>query len=446
MGNFIIRNAQLVNEGKIFTADVLVKGDRIEKIDSGFDVLFKVDEIDAQGKHLIPGLIDDQVHFREPGLTHKATIATESAAAVAGGVTSFMEMPNVNPATLTQVLLEEKYAIAARVSPANYSFYMGVSNDNYEEVMRTPLNTVCGIKIFMGSSTGSMLVDNPEILEKIFAHTPHLITTHCEHEPSVRARKAEFEAQYGDKLTAAFHPIIRNEEVCYKSSSFAVNLARQHNTRLHVLHLTTAEELELFTNKIPLKDKRITAEVCVHHLLFDADDYEKYGNNIKCNPAIKDKRHKVELLKALLDNRIDVIATDHAPHTMEEKAQHYNQAPAGLPLVQHSLNVLLQMYHEGKISLEKIVEKSSHAVAECYKVKDRGYLREGYFADVVLVNIEQEWKVEKSNILHKCGWSPFEGKTFKGAVLKTFVNGNLSYDGGKLTGAVAGKRLTFAHS
>ncbi len=445
MANYIIRNAQLVNEGKIFNADVLIKNDRIERIDTGLGVNFNAEEIDAEGLFLIPGLIDDQVHFREPGLTHKASIATEAKAAVAGGVTSFMEMPNVNPATLTQQLLEEKYKIASNVSAANFSFYMGVSNDNYDEVMQTPLNTVCGLKIFMGSSTGNMLVDKHDILERVFASAQHLIATHCEHEPTVRERKAEFEHLYGDKLNASFHPIIRNEDVCFRSSKEAVELAKKHNTRLHILHITTAEELILFTNSIPLAEKRITAEVCVHHLWFDADDYAQLGNKIKCNPAIKDKRHKPELLKALLDNRIDVIATDHAPHTAEEKALHYNQAPAGLPLVQHSLNVLLQMYHDGKLSLEKIVEKSSHAVADCFKVKERGYLREGYFADAVLVDLNKEWVVSKENILYKCGWSPFEGKTFKGQVQKTFVNGNLSFNNGRLIEQPFGKRLEFTH-
>jgi dihydroorotase len=445
MANYIIRNAQLVNEGKIFNADVLIKNDRIERIDTGLGVNFNAEEIDAEGLFLIPGLIDDQVHFREPGLTHKASIATEAKAAVAGGVTSFMEMPNVNPATLTQQLLEEKYKIASNVSAANFSFYMGVSNDNYDEVMQTPLNTVCGLKIFMGSSTGNMLVDKHDILERVFASAQHLIATHCEHEPTVRERKAEFEYLYGDKLNASFHPIIRNEDVCFRSSKEAVELAKKHNTRLHILHITTAEELILFTNSIPLAEKRITAEVCVHHLWFDADDYAQLGNKIKCNPAIKDKRHKPELLKALLDNRIDVIATDHAPHTAEEKALHYNQAPAGLPLVQHSLNVLLQMYHDGKLSLEKIVEKSSHAVADCFKVKERGYLREGYFADAVLVDLNKEWVVSKENILYKCGWSPFEGKTFKGQVQKTFVNGNLSFNNGRLIEQPFGKRLEFTH-
>jgi len=445
MANYIIRNAQLVNEGKIFNADVLIKNDRIERIDTGFGVNFNAEEIDAEGLFLIPGLIDDQVHFREPGLTHKASIATEAKAAVTGGVTSFMEMPNVNPATLTQQLLEEKYKIASNVSAANFSFYMGVSNDNYDEVMQTPLNTVCGLKIFMGSSTGNMLVDKHDILERVFASAQHLIATHCEHEPTVRERKAEFEHLYGDKLNASFHPIIRNEDVCFRSSKEAVELAKKHNTRLHILHITTAEELILFTNSIPLAEKRITAEVCVHHLWFDADDYAQLGNKIKCNPAIKDKRHKPELLKALLDNRIDVIATDHAPHTAEEKALHYNQAPAGLPLVQHSLNVLLQMYHDGKLSLEKIVEKSSHAVADCFKVKERGYLREGYFADAVLVDLNKEWVVSKENILYKCGWSPFEGKTFKGQVQKAFVNGNLSFNNGQLIEQPFGKRLEFTH-
>ncbi len=446
MENFIIRNATLVNEGKTFSADVLLKNGRIERIDGSFDVPFKATEINAEKLHLIPGLIDDQVHFREPGLTHKADIASESKAAVAGGVTSFMEMPNVNPPTLTQQLLEEKYAIASKVSPANYSFYMGVSNDNFDEVMKTPLNTVCGLKIFMGSSTGNMLVDNTAILEKVFSSTPHLIATHCEHEPSVVQRKNEFEAKYGDKLDASFHPVIRNEEVCYASSSAAVALAKKHNTRLHVLHITTEEELKLFTNEIPLAQKRVTAEVCVHHLWFDADDYAMLGNKIKCNPAIKDKRHKAALLAALLDDRIDVLATDHAPHTIDEKNMHYSKAPAGLPLIQHPLNILLGFYHDGKISLEKIVEKYAHAVATCFKVKERGYLREGYHADLVLIDTEKEWKVETRNLLYKCGWSPFEGNTFKGSIEKTFVNGILVFSNGDVMPAANGSRMEFSHS
>ena len=439
----IIRNATLVNEGKIFNADVLIKGERLERIDSGFDVKFQAAEVNAEGKYLMPGLIDDQVHFREPGLTHKATIGSEARAAVAGGVTSFMEMPNVQPPTLTQALLEEKYHIASQTALANYSFYMGVSNNNFEEVMKTPLENVCGVKIFMGSSTGNMLVDDAQILEKIYASTPHLIAVHCELEPLVKERKAAFEAEYGDKLNASFHPVIRNEEVCFRSSSFAVALAKKHNTRLHILHITTAEELELFSNEIPLAQKKITAEVCVHHLLFTADDYERLGNKIKCNPAIKDKRHSPELLKALLDGRIDVFATDHAPHTTEEKNQHYNTAPAGVPLVQHSLNVMLQFYHEGKISLPQIVEKGSHAVATCFKVKERGYLREGYFADVVLLDVNREWQVKKDNIYYKCAWSPFEDKTFRGSVEQTFVNGNSVFNSGSFNEAVKGKRLLF---
>lgn len=439
----IFKNATLVNEGKIFTADILVKGDRIERIDSSFEVKFNAQEINAEGKYLIPGLIDDQVHFREPGLTHKAEIYTEARAAVAGGVTTFMEMPNVKPATLTQELLEEKYALAAKKSLANFSFYMGVSNDNFDEVMKTPLNNVCGLKIFMGSSTGNMLVDDTAILEKVFSSTQHLIATHCEHEPSVRQRKAEYEAQYGDKLDASFHPIIRNEEVCYLSSSAAVALAKKYNTRLHILHITTTEELALFTNKIPLSEKRITSEVCVHHLLFSADDYAQYGNKIKCNPAIKDKRHKPELLKALLDGTIDVFATDHAPHTLDEKNQHYNLAPAGVPLVQHSLNAMLRLYFEGKISLEQIVQKGCHAVAECFKVKERGYLREGYFADLALLDLEKEWKVMQENIYYKCGWSPFKGEIFKGKVLQTFVNGNCVFSNDIFNEAIKGQRLLF---
>lgn len=439
----IIRNATLVNEGKIFNADVLMKNERIERIDSGFDVKFQAEEIDAEGKYLLPGLIDDQVHFREPGLTHKANIETEARAAVAGGVTSFMEMPNVKPATLTQQLLEEKYEIGARTSLANFSFYMGVSNDNFDEVMKTPLHNVCGLKIFMGSSTGNMLVDDAAILERVFSSTPHLIATHCEYEPLVRERKAAFEAEYGDKLNASFHPVIRNEEVCFRSSSEAVALAKKHHTRLHILHITTADELVLFTNDIPLKEKKITAEVCAHHLYFSADDYERLGNKIKCNPAIKDKKHRPELLKALLDGRIDVLATDHAPHTLEEKNQHYNLTPSGLPLVQHVLNVMLQFYHEGKITLEQIVQKACHNVADCFKVKERGYLREGYFADLLLLDLEKEWTVSKENIYYKCAWSPFENTLFKGKVQQTFVNGNCVFDNGKFNEAIKGKRLLF---
>jgi dihydroorotase len=443
MGDYLIRNAKIVNEGRIIEANVLIKGERIERIDPGFDVKHKIKEIDAQGKHLMPGVIDDQVHFREPGLTHKANIHSEARAAVAGGTTSFMEMPNVKPETLTQQLLEEKYEIGSRTSLANYSFYMGVSNDNYEEVMKTPLENVCGVKVFMGSSTGNMLVDNPDILQRVFANTPHLIATHCEHEATIKARKEQYEREYGERLNASFHPIIRNEEACYLSSSFAVELAKQHNTRLHVLHISTAKELELFTNTIDLKNKRITSEACVHHLWFDADDYDRWGNKIKCNPAIKAKENKAAILAALLDNRIDVIATDHAPHTKEEKALPYKDAPAGLPLVQHSLNMMLDFYHDGKISLERIAEKMSHAVAECFLIKDRGYIREGYFADVVLLDINKPWVVKEDNIYYKCGWSPMDDYEFKGTVEKTFVSGHLAYDNGTFDESIKGKRLLF---
>ncbi len=443
MGDYLIRNAKVVTDGRIIEANVLIKGERIERIDPGFDVKHKITEIDAQGKHLMPGVIDDQVHFREPGLTHKANIHSEARAAVAGGTTSFMEMPNVKPETLTQQLLEEKYEIAGRTSLANHSFYMGVSNDNYEEVMKTPLNNVCGIKIFMGSSTGNMLVDRPDVLQKIFANTPHLIATHCEHEATIKARKEQYEREYGDRLNASFHPLIRNEEACYLSSSFAVQLAKQNNTRLHVLHISTAKELELFTNTIDLKNKRITSEACVHHLWFDADDYDRWGNLIKCNPAIKAKENKAAILAALLDNRIDVIATDHAPHTKEEKALPYKDAPAGLPLVQHSLNMMLDFYHDGKISLERIAEKMSHAVAECFLIKDRGYIREGYFADLALLDINKTWVVKEDNIYYKCGWSPMDGYEFKGTVEKTFVSGHLAYDNGTFDESIKGKRLLF---
>ena len=392
----------------------------------------------------MPGAIDDQVHFREPGLTHKATIHSESRAAVAGGVTSFMEMPNTNPPALTQQLLEQKYSIAKNSSAANYSFFMGTSNDNYEEVMRTneKKNNVCGVKIFMGSSTGNMLVDNSLILDKVFAGSELLIATHCEEE---RMIKENFEALKKQKgiLSAADHPVIRNAEECFESSFKAVQFAKKYNSRLHILHISTEKELQLFSNMIPLKDKRITAEVCVHHLHFTSDDYEKLGNQIKCNPAIKSSNNKDALWKALLDDRLDVIATDHAPHTWEEKNEPYEKAHAGLPLVQHSLLLMLHYVKEGKISLEKVVEKMSHAVAECFQIKDRGYIREGYYADLVLIDMDKSTAVSKQNIEYKCGWSPLEGFTFPATVKNTFVNGHLVYGNGVFDESQLGERLQF---
>lgn len=445
MENYIIKNIQVVNEGTTTSNDVYIKNGRFEKIDREINVKEATLEINGEGLHLLPGLIDDQVHFREPGLTHKADIASESRAAVAGGVTSFMEMPNVNPPSLTLDLLEQKYARAAQVSPANYSFFLGVSNDNAEEALKINKhkNDICGLKIFMGSSTGNMLVDNIITLEKIFSNSEVLIATHCEKEDIIHANKARLLDEGIDINHARFHPILRDVEACYESSVSAIQLAKKFDTRLHILHISTEKELQLFTNMFPLKDKRITAEVCVHHLYFTADDYEKYGNLIKCNPAIKAKENKEALWKALLDDRLDIIATDHAPHTWDEKQQDYLSAPAGVPLVQHSLLMLLEAYHEGRISLEKIVEKACHASAECFQIKDRGYIREGYYADAVLVDLQNTTTVSKENILYKCGWSPFEGHTFKGAIQKTFVSGNLVFSDGQVVEGRQGMRLAF---
>jgi dihydroorotase len=390
-------------------------------------------------------LIDDQVHFREPGLTHKASIYTEAKAAVAGGVTSFMEMPNVKPPTLTHALLEEKYLIGQHHSVANYSFFMGVSNDNIEEALKINRHKkeVCGLKIFMGSSTGNMLVDNIITLEKIFAESEVLIATHCEQENIISQHIEQLKAQHVDYNHVSFHPIIRDVEACYESSLSAIQLAKKHHTRLHILHISTEKELQLFTNLFPLKDKRITAEVCVHHLHFTADDYAQYGNLIKCNPAIKAKENREALWQALLDDRLDIIATDHAPHTWDEKQQDYVSAPAGVPLVQHSLYLLLEAYKAGKISLEKIVEKACHAPAICFEIEKRGYIREGYFADAVLVNLNEKYTVTKENILYKCGWSPFEGHTFPALIEKTIVNGNIVYDNGRFDESIKGCRLSF---
>ncbi len=443
----LLKNAKIVNEGKIVSGHILIEDEtiaRIFKIEDDIASLEKTNEVvDVKGYYLLPGVIDDQVHFREPGLTHKANIQTESRAAVAGGITSFMEMPNTVPNTLTQELLQDKYDIAEKTSYANYSFYMGASNDNIEEVLKTDPKTVCGVKVFMGSSTGNMLVDNPDTLEELFSKCKLLIAAHCEDETTIRNNMAVYKEKYGEDVPVTCHPEIRSEEACYKSSSFAIQLAKKHNTRFHLFHLSTAKELELLENKTPLKEKRITAEACVHHLWFSNEDYKTKGNFIKWNPAVKKASDRDAILQAVLDNTIDVIATDHAPHTLEEKQKSYFEAPSGGPLVQHALVAMLEHYHNGKISLEKIVEKMSHAVADCFHIENRGFIREGYFADFVVVDLNNPWTVEKSNILYKCGWSPFEGTTFKSKVLKTFVNGTLVYDSGTFNENYRGKRLTF---
>jgi dihydroorotase len=444
MQKYLIRNIQVVNEGKINALDVLIANGRIERLAPSIEVKEAIQEIDGEGKYLLPGVIDDQVHFREPGLTHKATIYTESKAAVAGGVTSFMEMPNTNPPVFTQELLEQKYAIGAQTSLANYSFFMGTSNDNLEEVLRTndKKREVCGIKIFMGSSTGGLLVDNYLTMGRIFSEAELLIATHCEEESIIKENLQRLKEQK-PVLEPSDHPIIRNEEACFESSFKAVQLAMKHNTRLHILHISTERELQLFTNMIPLGQKRITAEVCVHHLHFTANDYAHYGNLIKCNPAIKAAHNKEALWKALLDDRLDIIATDHAPHTWEEKNEPYEKAHAGIPLVQHTLLLMLSHYKEGHISLEKIVEKMSHAVADCFQIADRGYIREGYYADLVIVDLNDSTTVAKENILSKCAWSPFEGQTFPAKVTHTFVNGNLIYGNGVWDESIKGQRLLF---
>lgn len=443
MQKYLIKNVNVVNELKIENVDVLISDGRIEKIAPQIQTDSNVQEINGEKKYLLPGAIDDQVHFREPGLTHKATIKTEARAAIAGGVTSYMEMPNTIPNALTVDLLEEKYAIAASGSLANYSFFMGVSNTNAAEVLKIndKKKDVCGVKIFMGSSTGNMLVDNFLTLDTIFRESEVLIATHCEDEKIIRHNYETLKAS-GAVLTAADHPIIRNEEACFESSFTAVQFAKKHNSRLHILHISTARELQLFSNMLPLKEKRITAEVCVHHLHFTSDDYAQLGYRIKCNPAIKAPHNRTALWEALLDDRIDVIATDHAPHTLEEKGYernkegvlvekegiHYEQAHAGLPLVQHPLLLMLHYYKQGKISLEKIVQKMSHAVADCFSIKDRGYLKEGYWADMVLVDLDRNTTVQPDNILYKCGWSPLENGTLPAEITHTFVNGHLIYD------------------
>ena len=438
----LLKNAQVINEGSVIKADVLIQGDRITKIATEINDV-EAEVIDLSGKFLMPGVIDDQVHFREPGLTHKGRIYTEAKAAVAGGITSFMEMPNTKPQALTQELLEDKYQIGAKDSLANYSFFMGASNENLEQVLKTDPKRVAGIKIFMGSSTGNMLVDDKQVLNSIFSKCDMLIAVHCEDEETIRNNSAKMKAKYGEDLPIRFHPIIRNDDACYKSSSMAVELANKHNTRLHILHISTAKETALFRNDIPLKEKRITAEACIHHLWFDESSYDEKGTFIKWNPAVKSAKDKEGVWKALLDDRIDIIATDHAPHTLEEKENTYFKAPSGGPLVQHSLVAMLEFYHQGKVSLEWIVNKMCHAPADCFQVKERGFIREGYFADLVVVDIDKSWTVNKGNILYDCGWSPFEGVKFKSTVSKTFVSGNLVYDNGTFDESTRGMRLEF---
>ncbi len=442
MSKILIKNGLIVNENAVYESDIFIKNGKIELVQSGIQK-FADYTINAAGKLVIPGIIDDQVHFREPGSVYKGSVFTESRAAVYGGVTSFMDMPNNNPSITTQEALQSKYDIARTKSAANYSFYMGASNDNIDEILRTNNENVCGIKIFMGSSTGNLLVDDTRVLENIFSQSSSLIATHCEDEDSVKANESLYFDKYGDDIAAVYHPKIRNDELCYMSSALAVDLAKKHNSRLHVLHLTTAKEMHLFDNKVKLEDKRITAEVCVHHLYFDDSDYLEKGNLIKCNPAIKSKDDNLALWAALLNDKLDVIATDHAPHTWEEKSKKYKYAPSGLPLVQHSLVTMLDFYHRDMISLEKIVDKMCHSPAKTFKIKERGYIREGYWADLVILDMDKEWTVEKDNIYYKCKWSPFEGHRFKGLVEQVIINGELALEFGKLRNTKAAKRLLF---
>lgn len=440
----LIKNAKIVNEGKIIEGDILIEDSLIKEIDASISVKSSnVKVIDAEGNYVFPGMIDDQVHFREPGLTHKANIETESRAAIAGGITSFIEMPNTNPQTTTVKKLEEKFDIASKSSYANYSFMFGGTNDNLEEILRVNPKTVAGLKLFLGSSTGNMLVDDPQVLEKIFSSTDMVISVHCEDEATIRKNLAEHKELYGDDIPMEFHPIIRSKEACYLSSSKAIELAKKTGARLHVFHLSTAKETSLFTNKIPLKDKKITAEVCIHHLWFADEDYKAKGSRIKWNPAVKTKDDRDGLWKALLDDRIDVIATDHAPHTVDEKNNPYTKAPSGGPLVQHAIVALLEAYHNEKISLEQIVQKTAHNPAILFDVEKRGYIKEGYYADLVIADLNSPWTVKKENILYKCAWSPFEGNTFKSRITHTFVNGTLAYNNFKVMDVKAGQRLTF---
>ena len=444
MRTVLIKNAQIVNEGTITSGDVLIEADRIAEIAPSISVKnADTKVIDADGFYLIPGMIDDQVHFREPGLTHKATIKTESRAAVAGGITSFIEMPNTVPQATTIDLLEEKFAIAAKDAHANYSFMFGGTNDNLSEILKVDKTKVAGLKLFLGSSTGNMLVDNPKVLEEIFSKTDLLISTHCEDEATIKKNLEQAIAIYGDDIPMEKHPEIRSEQACYISSSQAIALAKKTGARLHVFHLSTAKETKLFDKKKPLKDKKITAEVCVHHLWFTSEDYASKGSKIKWNPAVKTKKDREGLWKALNEGRIDVIATDHAPHTLEEKDNVYTKAPSGGPLVQHALEALFEMHRKGYITVEKLVEKIAHNPAILFEIKDRGYIREGYKADLVLINPNAPWTVTKENIAYKCGWSPFEGTTFRARVTHTFVNGHLAYENGKIAKITSGERLTF---
>lgn len=440
---YLIKGATLVNEGELSHDDVLIRDGRIEEIGRGIEVNGNFTEINAEGLYLFPGVIDDQVHFREPGLTHKGEIYTEAKAAVAGGTTSYMEMPNTVPNATTLDELEKKYQRAAACSLANYSFFMGGNNHNVEETLKVDYTKVCGLKLFMGSSTGDMLVDNPKTLEGFFSKVPALIATHCELDPLVKETQKRIVEEYGDDLPAYFHPVIRNEEACYRSSSFAVELARKFNTRLHILHISTAKELSLFSNALPLEQKRITAEACIHHLWFSDEDYATKGNFIKWNPSVKTAYDRDKILEAVANDTIDVVATDHAPHTLAEKSESYLKAPSGGPLVQHSLLAMLEFYHQGKLTLPHIAKKMSHDVARTFRLNDRGFIREGYKADLVLVNINDSQLVTRENCLYKCGWSPFEGYSFKSSVHKTFVNGHLVYDKGRFDESQFGERLTF---
>jgi len=440
----LIKNVNIVNEGKIFNGDILIDGEYIKEVDNSISAKSSdINIIDAEGKYLLPGIIDDQVHFREPGLTHKATIETESRAAVAGGITSFIEMPNTNPQTTTIEKLNEKFDIAANASFANYSFMFGGTNDNLDEILKVDPKQVAALKLFLGSSTGNMLVDNPQVLEKIFSNTKLLIAVHCEDETTIKNNLEKYKKEFGDDIPIKYHPIIRSEDACYLSSSKAIELAKKTGARLHVFHLSTGKETSLFSNKIPLKDKKITAEVCIHHLWFSDEDYENKGTLIKWNPAVKTSKDRDQLWKALLDDRIDVIATDHAPHTIAEKNNVYTSAPSGGPLVQHALPAMLEMHNKGKISLEKIVEKMCHNPATLFQIEKRGFIRKGYFADLVLVDLVSPWTVNKENILYKCKWSPFEGISFKSRITHTFVNGGLAYNNFKFSEKKYAKQLTF---
>ena len=443
MGRILLKNAKIVNDNKIFPADILLEDDVILKIEDQISSDSAAKVMDLEGKYVIPGAIDDQVHFREPGLTHKGTIATESRAAVAGGITSFMEQPNPNPQTTTIEALEDKFEMARNSAFANYSFLFGGTNDNLEEIKKLDKNACSGIKLFLGSSTGNMLVDNEEVIEKIFRNTEMVISAHCEDESTIKANFAKYKAQYGDDIPVKYHPLIRSAEACYLSSSRAIALAKKTGARFHVFHLSTGKETELFRNDIPLEDKKITAEVCIHHLWFSEEDYDTKGTLIKWNPAVKTAVDRDQLWEALLDDRIDVIATDHAPHTLEEKNNVYTSAPSGGPLVQHALPAMLEKYHDGKISLEKIVEKMCHNPAKLFQIKKRGFIREGFYADLVVLDLNDSWTVTKENIAYKCGWSPFEGNSFKSRITHTFVNGHLAYENGNFSKERKAMRLTF---